>query len=149
MKFISSAREGEETFGKTVVNSNKWVVVEYFSGEEYAVDGFITNNGKPVVTCIFKHPFNKDDTNDTSDRVYLTSKEIMESYLNEVLRSIKPILKTKEAKDLYGTLFHMEFKHDKAKHKHIMPIEWNIFRLGGYGLAQLPKFAFGINAYDY
>ncbi len=144
---IISAKKGENIFGKTVVNSDKWVVVEYFTGEEYAVDGFITDKGKPVITGIYQHVFK--DANDTSDRVYLTSKSIMESYLDKVLDSIKPILKAKEAKSLFGTLFHLEFKDDKENGKHIFPIEWNIFRLGGYGLNKLTKFAFDINPYDY
>jgi len=143
---IKSAEQGEEIFSKAVVDSNNWVLCEFFNGDEYAVDAFIMDDGEPVITGIYCHPFK--DENDVSDRVYYTSKKIMSKFLLTTEFFLKEMVKNPEMQELKGLMLHLEFRFNPEKDKHIMPIELNLNRFGGYGLAQLPKFAFGFNSYD-
>ncbi len=143
---IESAEQGEEIFSKAVVDSSNWVLCDFFDGDEYAVDAFITDNGEPVITGIYCHPFK--DENDVSDRVYYTSKKIMSDFLPTSEFFLREMIKNPEMKELKGLMLHLEFRYNPKKDKHIMPIELNLNRFGGYGLAQLPHYAFGFNPYD-
>jgi len=143
---IKSAEEGEEIFSKTVVDSNNWVLCQFFDGDEYAVDAFITNDGEPVITGIYHHPFK--DKNDVSDRVYYTSKKIMKKFLPMTKSFLREMINNPEMNELKGLMLHLEFRYNPEKDKHIMPIELNLNRFGGYGLAQLPLYAYKINGYD-
>ena len=143
---IKSAEEGEEIFSKVVVDSNNWVLCQFFDGDEYAVDVFITNQGEPVITGIYHHPFK--DEKDISDRIYYTSKAIMTKFLPMTESFLREMIKNSQMQELKGLMLHLEFRYNPNKDKHIMPIELNLNRYGGYGLAQLPMYAFGFNPYD-
>ncbi len=139
---ISSAEQGEKIFSKSVVDSSKWIVCQFFEGDEYAVDAFITSKGIPVITGIYKHIFK--DENDVTDRLYYTSKSVMFEFLPKTTDFLSELVKIYP--EIKQKMFHLEFKY---KNTHIMPIELNMFRFGGYGLSQLPYHAFKINPYDY
>jgi carbamoylphosphate synthase large subunit len=61
-----------------VINTNQFIIEENIEGEEFAVDLYYDREGKPVILNILQHIFSSGE--DVSDRVYITSKEIIEDY---------------------------------------------------------------------
>lgn len=64
-----------------VVNTSTFIIEEMVLGEEFAVDAYYNEKGEAVILNIYKHPFCSEK--DVSDRVYFTSKAIIEKYLKE------------------------------------------------------------------
>lgn len=59
-----------------VLDTGKFIIEENIEGEEFAVDAYFNSKEKPVILNILKHIFSSE--NDVSDRVYFTSKSVME-----------------------------------------------------------------------
>ena len=126
-----------------VLNTSTFIMEEYIRGEEYAIDCYFDKEGKAVILNILYHKFSSGS--DTSDRVYTTSKEIiqklkgsMEVFLNSIGRKMS--LKNFPA--------HVEVRIDSDGR--IVPIEINPLRFGGWcTTADLLGVAIGYNAYDY
>ena len=81
---VAIRAEIERTRGlypQEVLDSRSFIVEECIDGEEFAVDAYYDSAGDPVVLGIFKHVFSSGY--DVSDRVYITSKGIIESNLGE------------------------------------------------------------------
>lgn len=128
-------------FPDTVVNTSKFIIEEMIEGEEYAVDVYFDNHGKPVILNIFKHPFVSET--DVSDRVYYTSKEIIKTHRNnfETL-----FAKIGAAANLKNFPAHIELR---VNENHIVPIEVNPMRFAGWCLTDLAYHSWGINIYEY
>ena len=62
------------------MNGNKFIVEQYVDGDEFAMDAYFNQKGEPVILGIFKHLFSS--ATDVSDRIYYTSKDIIESLKN-------------------------------------------------------------------
>ena len=131
----------EGIFPKSVVNFSEFIIEEMIEGDEYALDAYFDENGKATILNIFKHPF--FDENDVSDRVYFTSKEIIQKYLDKftaVLDKIGACLGFKNFP------FHLELR---ANNEQIIPIEINPLRFCGWCITDIAYFAWGINVYEY
>lgn len=125
-----------------VMDSSKFILEQNIPGEEFAIDAYFDKNGEPVIVNIFKHLFSSEK--DVSDRVYLTSKEIIEVYLDcftDLLRKIGKLA------GLSKFPMHMEVRVDE--NKRIIPIEVNPMRFAGWCVTDLAYFAYGINPYKY
>jgi len=126
-----------------VINTSQFIIEEYIEGEEYAVDCYFNKKGEVIVLNILHHIFSSGK--DVSDRVYTTSKEIIENHIHKV----ESFLNTIGAKtNLKNFPIHVEIRIDK--NGEIIPIEVNPLRFGGWcTTGDLSWYAHGINSYEY
>ncbi len=88
---IAEEREqNRNLYPESVLNTNSFIMEEYVNGEEFAVDGYYNSIGEPIILGIFKHIFSLD--NSVNDRVYFSSKEIIENHLYEFTCSKKLVI---------------------------------------------------------
>ncbi|WP_372906499.1 ATP-grasp domain-containing protein, partial [Rhodohalobacter sp.] len=127
----------------SVLNAGSFIVEKYIEGDEYAFDAYFGNNGEPVVLNIFKHLFSSED--DVSDRVYLSSGEI----INERLRSFTEFLDMLgNSADLKNVPLHVEVRI--TKDGKLFPIEVNPMRFGGWcTTADSTYLSYGFNPIEY
>ncbi|AKB22100.1 hypothetical protein MSWH1_1829 [Methanosarcina sp. WH1] len=137
--------EVEEVKGRypvQVLDTGNFIIEENIKGEEFAVDAYFNRAGKPVVLDILKHIFSSE--NDVSDRVYFTSKAIIENYRETVEDLLKEIGKLA---GLRNFPLHMELR--VGKDRRIQIIELNPIRFAGWCTTDIAHFAYGINTYRY
>ena len=128
-------------FPDEVVNFDEFIIEEIIAGDEYALDAYFNENGEAIILNIFKHPF--FDDNDVSDRIYYTSKEIINNNLDNFKEILNKIGKCCNFKNFP---FHIELRVDKNS---IIPIEINPLRFCGWCITDIAHFAWGINVYEY
>ncbi|MED3661011.1 ATP-grasp domain-containing protein [Ureibacillus terrenus] len=128
-------------YDKEVINGESVLIEKWVFGEEYAVDGYYDHDGNPVILNIFKHLFK--DEYDTSDRIYYTSREVIQEIYDDILTFM---YKFKEIVPLKNFPLHFEVrKNDHA----IIPIEMNPLRFAGAGTTDLGFHAYGCNVYKH
>jgi hypothetical protein len=134
------ARNGA-VLSSEVLTPDEFLIESYIEGEEYAVDMFYDNHGKPIITNIYHHPMPNNlaylhmlyyASRETFDKVYQPAKEFFEK-LNQILQ-------------VTNLPIHSEFRFHKGQ---LTPIELNSFRFGGMGLGNLGFHALGINSYQH
>ena len=125
-----------------VLDAGKFIIEEHIEGEEFAVDAYFNRAGKPVVLNILKHIFSSE--NDVSDRVYFTSKAVMETCREAVEDLLKEIGKLAGLKNFP---LHIELRI--GNDRRIQPIEVNPMRFAGWCTTDIAHFAYGINTYRY
>ena len=128
-------------FPTSVVNTTKFIIEEMIDGDEYALDAYFDENGEATILNIFHHPF--FDENDVSDRVYYTSKAIIQKYLKPFKELLDKIGKIGNFKNFP---FHLELR---ANEKNIIPIEINPLRFCGWCITDIAQYAWNINVYEY
>ncbi|WP_298364793.1 ATP-grasp domain-containing protein [uncultured Lutibacter sp.] len=126
-----------------VLNTNSFIIEECIEGEEFAVDCYYNENSEAVILNIMHHIFSSGK--DVSDRIYCTSKEIIETNLP----LIQQLVDTIGAKsNLTNFPIHIEVRIDK--NGVIIPIEVNPMRFGGWcTTGDISYYAYGINSYEY
>ena len=133
----------DELFPKEVLDVSEFTIEEYIDGEEYAIDCYFNADGQPVILNILKHLFASGK--DVSDRVYVTSKEILESTLEPAKKFLASV---GELTDLRNFPVHVEIRIDKNGTLHA--IEFNPMRFGGWcTTADMAFYSFGFNSYMY
>jgi hypothetical protein len=126
-----------------VLNTQEFIIEECISGQEFAVDCYYNVNGKPVILNILKHLF--ANSRDVNDRVYFTSKEIIETYRKPILNFLIEIGKRMK---FINFPVHVEVRIDEAGK--VVPIEFNPMRFGGWcSTPDLAWYAWGVNVYEY
>ena len=111
-----------EQYGATVVNNTNFLVESYLDGEEYAIDAYFNEQGETIILDILKHDF--AGTEDVSDRLYYTSKVVVE----DTMQAMKDFLiKSNELLDFKNFPVHVEVRVDEAGV--VTPIEFNPMRL--------------------
>ncbi len=134
--------EIEGMYPKEVLNTSKFIVEQCIKGEEYALDCYYDNDGKPVILNILKHLFASES--DTGDRIYFTSAKIIKEQLKPVEDFLLEIAKLTKIENFP---LHIEIRIDNGK---IQPIEFNPLRFGGWcSTADLTAYAWNLNSYDY
>lgn len=129
-------------YPKEVVDVSDFIIEQYIEGEEYAIDCYFNKNGDPVVLNVMHHIFSSDK--DVSDRVYSTSKNIIEKYKSEIEAFLKIV---GEKADLKNFPIHVEIRVDNDNN--IIPIEINPLRFGGWcTTGDMSYFAYGFNSYE-
>ncbi|WP_100403674.1 ATP-grasp domain-containing protein [Bacillus sp. FJAT-42315] len=129
-------------YPKEVIDSQTLIIEELIEGDEYAVDVYYTEEGKPVVLNLFKRMFSHEK--DMSDRIYFTSKQVLKEALRKVeifLENIGPIF------GLQSAPIHIEVRMNSQGI--IVPIEANPLRFAGIGTTELGVHAYGVNVYEY
>lgn len=135
--------EVEAIYPLEVFDHNIFIAEEIIAGNEYAFDAYFSHNGEPVILNIYHHPFSTG--NDVSDRVYLSSEEIVRGKLKPFTNWLSKI--GKEAQ-LHNFPLHVELRMNA--NGDILPIEVNPLRFGGFcTTADCTWFAYGVNSYEY
>jgi len=126
-----------------VLHTGEFIIEECIEGDEFAIDCYFNNEGQPVVLNIMKHIFSSGK--DVNDRVYITSKDIIEGYLHSITEFLSEIGKRASLRNFPA---HVEVRiHENGT---VAPIEVNPLRFGGWcSTPDLAWYAFGINLYEY
>lgn len=141
LKLENDIEKFKGVFPKNVVDMSEFLIEEMIEGEEFALDAYFNSKGESVILNIFKHPF--FDENDVSDRVYYTSKEILEKYLDKFKTLLDKIAKAGNYKNFP---FHLELRVNNSD---IIPIELNPMRFCGWCITDIAQSAWKINVYEY
>ncbi|WP_028574185.1 ATP-grasp domain-containing protein [Desulfonatronovibrio hydrogenovorans] len=130
-------------YPREVMDADRFVIEQCILGEEFAVDAYYDFSGEPVILSIFKHIFSSDA--DVSDRVYTTSKDIIQNNLREFTEFASKIGKAAGVKNFP---VHMELR--RQQDGQILPIEINPLRFGGWCTTpDMTCKAWGFNPYLY
>tara|TARA_R110001583_G_scaffold1089_2_gene9148 strand:+ start:4092 stop:5267 length:1176 start_codon:yes stop_codon:yes gene_type:complete len=145
--FIKNIDAEIEAFGgmypKEVVDVTDFIIEEFIEGEEYAFDCYFNKKGEPIVLNIMHHIFSS--SKDVSDRVYITSKEIIEQHKPKIEDFLKIVGQKGQL-----TNFPMHVEVRIAENGNLQPIEINPLRFGGWcTTGDISYFAYGINSYEY
>ena len=133
----------QNVYPREVLDAERFLIEECITGEEFAVDAYYDLAGEPVVLSIFKHIFSSDA--DVSDRVYTTSKDIIQNNLREFTDFAAKIGNAAKMKNFP---VHMELR--RRMDGQILPIEVNPLRFGGWCTTPDMTFqAWGFNPYTY
>ena len=125
-----------------VLNLDKFIIEQVIEGEEFAVDAYFDENGEPVVINILGHLF--ASAQDVSDRVYITSPDIIRKYKQAFTDALKPLGKMAKFRNFP---IHAEIRMDQAGNTNF--IEVNPMRFAGWCVTDIAKHAYGINPYEY
>ncbi len=133
----------DELYPAEVLDTTTFIIEENIEGEEFAFDSYFDENGKPVILGIYKHLFSS--ANDVSDRIYITSKKVIEENLGDFTNWLQEI---GDLAKMSNFPVHVEVRrNDEGK---IVPIEVNPLRFGGWcTTADMTASAYGFNPYVY
>ena len=142
-RILSEREKSKDLYPPEVVNSSSLIIEGCIKGEEYAVDAYFDSNGEAVILNILNHIFSSSD--DVGDRVYTTSKEIIEHNLAEFTEFSTKIAELAGVRNFPA---HIELRRDP--NGTLVPIEINPLRFGGWcTTADLAYHAYGFNPYVY
>jgi hypothetical protein len=137
---IAEMDKNKAAYPQEVLNASSFILEECINGDEYAFDAYFNSSGEPVVLSILKHTFASET--DVSDRVYTTSKEIIEENLAEFTEFAGRIGKLAQLRNFP---VHIEVRRENGV---LLPIEVNPMRFGGWcTTADISYMAYGFNPY--
>ncbi|MEI6456659.1 MAG: ATP-grasp domain-containing protein [bacterium] len=132
----------QDVFPDVVVSLDEFLIEKYIEGTEIAIDAYFNHSGEPVILNILTHLFGSKT--DTSDRLYMTSDEIVMKYHDPIIGYLKEIARLR---DLRNFPFHLEMR--QAGEGAFVPIEINPMRFMGFCVADVDYYFYGINSYEY
>ena len=137
---LAEMDKNKSAFPDAVLNADSFIIEECINGEEYAFDAYFNSNGEAVVLSILKHTFASET--DVSDRVYTTSREIIEENIKDFTNFADKI---GELAQLRNFPVHVEVRRENGI---LLPIEVNPMRFGGWcTTADISHLAYGFNPY--
>jgi len=86
---IAEIDQIKDLYPGDVLDTSSFIIEQCINGEEFAVDAYFNSIGEPVILGILKHTFSSDT--DVSDRVYISSKKIIESNLKEFTEFVEKL----------------------------------------------------------
>jgi len=126
-----------------VLDTSSFIIEQCINGEEFAIDAYYNKDGGSVILSVFRHTFSSDT--DVSDRVYTTSKEIVEENLEEFTAFVEKIGVLAGVRNFP---VHIELRREEDGT--LLPIEVNPMRFGGWcTTADMTCCAYGFNPYLY
>ncbi len=133
----------KDIYPKEVMDTSRFIIESVIKGEEFAIDAYYNSQGEPVVLNIMKHVFASG--NDFSDRLYITSAEIIRENIEEMEQFLHEIGKLSNLKNFP---LHVEVrKHPGGKS---VPIEVNPQRFGAWcTTADTTWLAYQYNSIEY
>ena len=135
--------EKNDLYPTEVLNTTTFIIEENIEGEEFAFDAYFDETGKPVILGIYKHLFSS--ANDVSDRIYITSKEVIEENLADFTNWLSEV---GDLAKMSNFPVHVEVRRSDADK--IVPIEVNPLRFGGWcTTADMTAASYGFNPYVY
>ncbi len=139
---LAEMDKNKSAYPEAVLNTSSFIIEQCIEGDEYAFDAYFNASGEPVVLSILKHTFASET--DVSDRVYTTSKEIIEENLDEFTIFAGRV---GELAQLRNFPVHIEVRRENGI---LLPIEVNPMRFGGWcTTADISFMAYGFNPYLY
>jgi len=132
-------RDAEGMFPDFVLSGDRFLVEEYIEGEEYACDGYFDQAGEPVILSISHHLFEGEE--DMRDLVYVSDAAMLRTLAPRVEAMLRALA---SRLGICRFPFHLEFR---LRQDRLQVVELNPMRFGGFGLADLGAFAFGIDSY--
>ncbi|MFZ4521040.1 MAG: ATP-grasp domain-containing protein [Bacteroidales bacterium] len=132
----------KDIFPEVVVSLNDFIIERHIEGPEIAIDAYFNASGEPVILNILTHLFSHKS--DMSDRLYMTSAEIVRTYHDPVTRYLEEIA---SLRDLRNFPFHLEMRRES--NGNFVPIEINPMRFMGFCVADVEYYFYGINPYEY
>lgn len=139
----AQAQHIQTLYPAEVLDAGTLIIEECIDGDEFAIDCYLDSKGKPVVLNILKHFFATEM--DTNDRIYMTSKEIIENNLEEFTEFAGKMGELAKAKT-----FPLHIEVRRKADGTLMPIEVNPMRFGGWcTTADTCYHAYGLNPYLY
>jgi len=137
---LAEMEKRKNAYPEAVLDSSSFIIEECIDGDEYAFDAYFNAEGEAVVLSILKHTFASET--DVSDRVYTTSKEIIEENLADFTKFADEIGKLSGLKNFP---VHIEVRRRDGV---LLLIEVNPMRFGGWcTTADLSHLAYGFNPY--
>jgi hypothetical protein len=137
---LAEMDRNKSAYPESVLNTTSFIIEQCIEGDEYAFDAYFNASGEPVVLSILKHTFASET--DVSDRVYTTSKEIIEENLADFTNFAGRI---GELAQLRNFPVHVEVRRENGV---LLPIEVNPMRFGGWcTTADISFMAYGFNPY--
>ncbi len=130
----------KDSYPGEVVDTSMFLIEEVIPGDEFAVDVYYDQEGKPVILNILKHWFASEE--DMSDRIYITSKKIIQEHHDNFLHFLSQL---GELSELRGFAMHVEFRLNQ--NGEIIPVEVNPMRFAGWCVTDVAWYAYGINVY--
>ncbi len=125
-----------------VLNTGSFIVEQYITGDEYALDVYFNSHGQPVILNILHHPFSSDS--DVSDRLYIANSDIILNNLNTFDSFLHDL---GELVGLQNIPLHIEVRIDS--HGILRPIEINPLRFGGWcTTGDFTGHCYGFNSYE-
>ena len=142
-KIQKEVNENKAVYPKQVIDTTDFIIEQAIEGDEFATDCYFDKEGKPVILNIMQHIFSSGK--DVSDRLYFTSKKVIEEHLEKMTAFLNQLADLAQVKN-FPT--HIEVRIDKTGR--IIPIEVNPMRFGGWcSSPDMAWYAFGINEYEY
>jgi len=137
---VAEMDKHQYSYPKEVLNIGSFIIEQCITGDEYAFDAYYDATGAPVVLSCFHHIFSSDT--DVGDRIYTTSKKIIEENIDDFTTFAGKIGNLAELKNFP---VHIEVRRD---HGILLPIEVNPMRFGGWcTTADMSFLAYGFNPY--
>lgn len=140
---IAEIDQIKDLYPAEVLDTSSFIIEQCINGEEFAVDAYYNSIGEPVILSILKHTFSSDT--DVSDRVYISSKKIIENNFQEFTGFAGKIGNLAGVKNFP---VHIELRRDN--YGSLLPIEVNPMRFGGWcTTTDISFLAYGFNPYLY
>lgn len=133
-------QEWQRLYPESVIGSEEYLIEGYIQGEEYALDAYYDEQGAPHILNIWRHDFAGPD--DTSDRLYLSSKAIVDDVFNAFEAWLAHVNQMVGAK---GFCVHVEARKEGST---IIPIEFNPLRFAGLGGTDMAYYGCGYRTYE-
>lgn len=121
-----------------VLDAGRFVLEQALAGEEFAVDAYFDDQGRVVILNILAHLF--ASAQDVSDRVYITSTEIIDAWAPSFAELLQTIGNTA---GLRNFPIHAELRNDPQRG--LAPIEINPMRFAGWCCTDLAAHAYGFD----
>lgn len=139
----SEIQSAKDIYPIEVLSTATFIIEQCIEGEEFAFDAYFNATGEPVILNIFKHIFSSDE--DVSDRIYISSKEIIESNIDTFTDFLQEVGTLAEVNNFP---LHVEIRRDQEGA--VVPIEINPMRFGGWcTTADMTYFAYDFNPYEF
>ena len=129
-------------YPEQVLKVDHFIIEECIEGEEYAVDAYFDEKGEPVILNVLVHLFASAE--DVSDRVYMTSATLIETWHDKFTDALRKLGKVSGAKNFP---VHAEMRVNANGDIHF--IEVNPMRFAGWCLTEIARYAYGVNPYSY
>jgi hypothetical protein len=124
-----------------VMDARTFIIESVIEGPEFAIDAYFNHAGQPVILNILEHVFCSN--HDVSDRVYLTSSQIMRQRYRQFY---DVLVQMGQLAGLRNFPMHLEVRVDSQNR--CLPIEANPMRFAGWCTTDIAWYAYGINVYE-
>ncbi|MCK5516538.1 MAG: ATP-grasp domain-containing protein, partial [Desulfobulbaceae bacterium] len=138
---LTEIKQIKDLYPAEVLDTSSFIIEQCINGDEFAVDAYFNATGEPVILGIYNHTFSSDA--DVSDRVYTTSKKIIERNIEEFTDFVG---KMGALAGVQNFPVHIELRREDDGS--LLPIEVNPMRFGGWcTTADMTSHAYGFNPY--